>query len=294
MSKIGILGMGGMGHRIAAELISGGHDVFTCLAGRGALSKARAADAGVRNVETLESLIGEAEIAPSIMPPEEALSAATKIGAAFKATGSNAFYVDCNAISPQTSREIGETVTSAGGRYIDGGIVGMPPQGGQRVRLFVSGMELDALSPLDGHGLDLKPVGPDIGQASGIKMCYAALTKGQMTLHASVLMLAQALDLFEPFVEELENSQNDAWQRMQFTTPFIAPDSARWVGEMYEIAATFKDAHLPDGFHTAASQVFEAAAATPLAAATRETADFSTPLGDVVALYTTACQAALK
>ncbi|MAN61464.1 MAG: hypothetical protein CMI60_05890 [Parvibaculum sp.] len=63
---------------------------------------------------------------------------------------------------------------------------------------------------------------------------------------------------------------------------------------MNEIAATFRAAHLPAGFHEAAAQVFKAAAATPLAAATRETADFSTPLSDVVALYTDACQTALQ
>ncbi len=294
MSTIGILGMGGMGHRVAAELNDGGHRVLTCLAGRSDLSKTRAAQAGAHNVDTLEALVGEAEIILSIMPPEEARSVAAKISTAFKAADSDAYYVDCNAISPQTSQDIGAQVVKAGGRYIDAGIIGMPPQNGQRIRLFVSGPDLEAVAPLDGHGLDLKPVGSQIGQASGIKMCYAALTKGQMTLHAAVLMLAHALDLFEPLSAELELSQNDAWQRMQFTTPFIAPDSGRWVGEMNEIAATFRQARLPAGFHEAAAQVFEAAAATPLADATRETADFSTPLSDVVALYTNACQTALQ
>lgn len=294
MSTIGILGMGGMGHRVAAELNEGGHRVLTCLASRSDLSRTRAAQAGAQDVDSLEALVEEAEIILSIIPPEDAAPAAAKISSAFKTTGSNAYYVDCNAIAPQTSLDIAAGIVANGGRYIDAGIIGMPPQNGQRIRLFVSGPDLDALSPLDGHGLDLKPVGPVIGQASGIKMCYAALTKGQMTLHAAVLMLAHSLDLLEPLSAELELSQNDAWQSMQFTTPFIAPDSGRWVGEMNEIAATFRAAHLPAGFHDAAAQVFEAAATTPLAAATRETADFSTPLSEVVALYTDACQAALQ
>lgn len=294
MSTIGIIGMGGMGHRVAAELNEGGHDVLTCLAGRSDLSKSRAAQAGARAVPSLKDLVREAEIILSIMPPEEAFSVATEIGAAFRATDSNAYYVDCNAISPQSSQNIGTEIVTSGGRYIDAGIICMPPQNGRRIRLFVSGSDLNVLAPLDGHGLDLKQVGPAIGQASGLKMCYAALTKGQMTLHAAVLMLAHSLDLFVPLADELALSQKDAWQRMQFTTPFIAPDSRRWVGEMNEIAATFRAAHLPAGFHEAAAQVFEAAAATPLAAATRETADFSTPLADVVALYTNACQTALQ
>jgi len=294
MSTIGIIGMGGMGHRVAAELNEGGHRVLTCLAGRSDLSRTRAAQAGAQGVDSLEALVEEAEIILSIMPPEDVASTAARISSAFKTTASNAYYVDCNAIAPQTSQDIGSGIVANGGRYIDAGIIGMPPQNGHRIRLFISGPHLDALSPLDGHGLDLKPVGPTIGQASGIKMCYAALTKGQMTLHAAILMLAHSLDLLGPLSAELELSQNDAWQRMQFTTPFIAPDSGRWVGEMNEIAATFRAAHLPAGFHDAAAQVFEAAAATPLAAATRETADFSTPLSEVVALYTDACQTALR
>ncbi len=294
MSTIGIIGMGGMGHRVAAELNDGGHRVLTCLTGRSDLSRTRAAQAGAQDVDSLEALVDAAEIILSIMPPENAASVAARISSAFKTTGSNAYYVDCNAIAPQTSQENGAGIVANGGRYVDAGIIGMPPQNGQRIRLFVSGPDLDALSPLDGHGIDLKPVGPTVGQASGIKMCYAALTKGQMTLHAAVLMLAHSLDLLGPLSAELELSQNDAWQRMQFTTPFIAPDSGRWVGEMNEIAATFRAAHLPHGFHDAAAQVFEAAAATPLAAATRETADFSKPLSEVVALYTDACQTALQ
>lgn len=294
MSKVAIVGMGGMGHRMAAELTAGGHDVLTCLAGRGALSKARAEEAGARDVGTLDMLVGTAEIILSVMPPEHAPTFATEIASACRSTSASPLYVDCNAVSPQTAGSIGATITDAGAQFIDGSIIGMPPQNGNRVRLYVSGPDLDRLAPLDGYGMDIKPVGPTLGQASGLKMCYAALTKGQMTLHAGVLMLAHALDLFEPFSKELELSQNDAWQRMQFTTPFIAPDSGRWVGEMREIAATFRSAHLPTGFHEAAAQVFEAAASTPLANATRETADFSRPLDQVVALYAAASQAVLK
>ncbi len=289
-----MIGMGGMGHRVAAELNAGGHDLITCLEGRSALSKTRAAEAGVRDTGALNTLVSEAEILLSIMPPEDALAVAREVAAACRATGSSPLYIDCNAVSPATSQQIGDTIAAAGGQYIDAGIIGMPPQNGQRIRLFVSGAHLEALDPLDGHGLDLKPVGPHIGQASGLKMCYAALTKGQMTLHSAVLMLAHALDLYEPFTEELALSQTDAWQRMQVTTPFIAPDSGRWVGEMHEIAATFRSAGLPAGFHEAAAQVFEAASATPLAQETRETAKFDTPLPEVVKLYTDACQAALK
>ena len=289
-----MIGMGGMGHRVAAELANGGHELLTSLEGRSALSKERAAEAGARDTGPLSALVGEADILLSIMPPEDALSVATEVAAVCVAKGAFPLYVDCNAVSPETSQQIGDIIVGAGGRYIDAGIIGMPPQNGQRIRLFVSGDNLEMLTPLDGHGLDLKPVGPHIGQASGLKMCYAALTKGQMTLHSAVLMLAHALDLYEPFSEELSLSQTDAWQRMQVTTPFIAPDSGRWVGEMHEIAATFRGAHLPTGFHEAAAKVFEAASATPLAQETRETAKFDTPLPEVVKLYTDACQSALK
>ncbi len=291
MSRVAIIGMGGMGHRMAAELTSGGHDVLTCLAGRGTLSQARAQEAGARDVYTLDALVRDAEIILSVMPPEQADAFAAKIASACQKTQSTPLFVDCNAVSPQSAVAIGEKIAAAGADFVDASIIGMPPQDGKRIRLYVSGPHVDRLAVLDGHGLDLKPIGPNVGQASGLKMCYAALTKGQMTLQTAVLMLAEALDLFEPFSEELELSQNDVWQRMQFIAPFIAPDSARWIGEMREIAATFGAANLPTGFHDAAAQVFAAAASTPLAQATRETADFSTPLQDVVALYTAACQA---
>ncbi len=36
-----------------------------------------------------------------------------------------------------------------------------------------------------------------MGRASGIKMCYAALTKGTFTLHTAVLVAAEAMGLID-------------------------------------------------------------------------------------------------
>jgi 3-hydroxyisobutyrate dehydrogenase-like beta-hydroxyacid dehydrogenase len=51
--------------------------------------------------------------------------------------GFTGVYVDANAVSPQTAREIGSAIETRGGSYVDGGIVGAPPRKGASERLEV-------------------------------------------------------------------------------------------------------------------------------------------------------------
>ena len=43
------------------------------------------------------------------------------------AAGFTGVYADANAISPGTARQVRALVEAAGGRYVDGGIIGPPP-----------------------------------------------------------------------------------------------------------------------------------------------------------------------
>ena len=99
-------------------------------------------------------------------------------------------------------------------------------------------------------------------------MCYAALTKGTLTLQTAVLIAAERLGLRDVLWREFEVSQTKAAASMTENTPFLPADSARWVGEMEEISATFTQAGLPSGFHEAAADIFRLLARSQFASET--------------------------
>jgi len=57
-------------------------------------------------------------------------------------------------------------------------------------------------------------------------------------------------------IAEWHRSQADLPKRSENAARGTARKAWRWVGEMDEIAATFADDGLPDGFHRAASELY--------------------------------------
>jgi len=286
---IALLSPGDMGHRVGAVLCEAGASVATVFEGRSPATKARAERAGIADLGDLATLVQRADVLLSILPPAAAEELARKVAAAAGVSGRSGrlLYADCNAIAPATALRIQAIVEQAGMDFVDGGILGPPPgRGGAGTRLYVSGSRAGELESLadEERGLLVRGLGALPGRASGLKMVYAGLTKGTMTLHAAVLTTAWRLGLFPELVRELRESQSEAWRRMG-VLPFLPADAQRWVGEMEEIATTFGAAGLPRGFHEGAAAVFRAMAQTPFAAETRETLDTRRTLEEAIRAF---------
>ena len=114
------------------------------------------------------------------------------------------------------------------------------------------------MSPGVGTGsvLDARVVGDEPGAASALKMCYAAWTKGTAALLLAVLAVATAEGVDADLIDEWDISQPDLCSVRIAPAQGSTPKAWRFAGEMDEIAATFRDAGLPSGFHDAAAEVF--------------------------------------
>src|SRR5207253_8481811 len=130
-----------------------------------------------RDVPDLDALVAEADLILSVLVPAEALPLAERVAAGLRRMGATPVYADLNAIAPGTVARIDRLITEAGARFVDGGIIGGPPKRGSNTRIYVSGPETAPLEALRDCSLDVRVVGPQIGQASGLKMVYAASTK---------------------------------------------------------------------------------------------------------------------
>jgi 3-hydroxyisobutyrate dehydrogenase-like beta-hydroxyacid dehydrogenase len=285
MDRIAILMPGDMGHGVGRALRQHGHDVMTCLTGRSARTRGLAEAAGMRDAGSLEALVAEADLILSILPPDAAVAQATSVAAAITATGARPVYADCNAVSPTTARQTGAIIAAAGARFIDCGIIGFAPGKGKATRFHISGPDTSAMERLDGKGIVVLPMGPEIGRASALKMVYAGLTKGTMTLHTAILTAAWQLGVYDETIAEFTDSQPAALEAMRARVPRIPADAGRWTGEMEEIAATLASVGVTPAFHQAAAEICRLLDRTPFAAETRETLDLSRSIDDAVPVY---------
>ena len=281
---IAILSPGDMGGGVGAALVEQGHDVIACVADRSGETQARAQRLGFRLAADLESLLAEADLVLSILPPEAALGLARDFAAAMRRSGSAPPYADCNAISPETARAIGALFQGTGAPFIDGGIIGAAPRPDRPpTRFYVSGEAAGLMDALDGKGISVRHVGREIGRASAVKMCYASITKGTNTLHTAAMIVADALGVGETVRAEIDESLPAVMQHMRGTIPRLPADSGRWVGEMEEIARTFASAGVTPRFHQGAAETFRLLDSTPYGRETRETMDTARTLEETVA-----------
>ena len=283
VKKIAILSPGDMGHAVGRVLSEQGFDILTHLEGRSQRTCALAKDAGFRISATLNELIHEADLLLSILVPASAETVAKEIAQSLQETGEATLIADCNAISPMRSEYIGRIIESAGGRYIDASIIGHPPGRDAPPRFYVSGQYADALLALDGKGIAVKALGGDVGRASGIKMCYAALTKGTSTLQVALLTVAESLGLGSELHEELAYSQKAALRSMESGIPRLPPNAHRWIGEMEEIATTFAAQGVTPNFHLGAAAIYRLLEQTPYAIESPEDIDSNRTLTQTIA-----------
>jgi len=246
MVVVGLLHPGEMGSAIGAVLRSAGATVLWASDGRSDATRQRADAAGLEDAGSAAALARRAEVILSVCPPHAARDVLRSV------RGFSGVYVDANAVSPATARELARAE-----RFVDGGIVGPPPVGGQTTRLYLSGAEASAVAALfAGTPVDARVVSEAPGDASAVKMAYAAWTKGTAALLLAIRALARAEGVEAPLLAEWERSLPELLERSDRAAASAGEKGWRWVGEMEEIAATFADAGLPDGFHLAAAQIF--------------------------------------
>lgn len=283
-NTIGILSPGDMGHTVGDVLCQNGLRVITCLEGRSQRTRDLAQKAGIVDVPTYPQLVAEADLILSIMVPAQAMNAAEAVADALQQTDTTLTYSDCNAISPQTVRKIGEIITSADGIFVDASIIGPPPRSPGATRFYASGPHLNVFADLNNYGLDVRVLGDEIGLASAIKMCYASLTKGLTALCTELLTAAEVLGVSDALTKEFQLSQAALYERMERGLPGMPPKARRWIGEMEEIADTFAHVGLTPHILAGAADMYCLVSETHLADLSPEARDQFPTLAELITI----------
>ena len=254
IQTIGLLHPGAMGVTVGASIKAGGSRVIWASQGRSKATLDRAGSAGLEDAGSLSELVRTSDAIISVCPPHAAVDVAAQV----IRIGFDGVYVDVNAVSPGTAREVMKLIQDAGARYVDGGIIGPPAHEPGWTRLYLSGKQADDVASLFAKGnMDAIVIGDEPGAASALKMCYAAWTKGSSAMLLAIRALAEAEGVSDALLNEWNKSQPGLEKRSEGAAAGTAPKAWRFVGEMEEIAATFREAGLPDHFHLGAADLYK-------------------------------------
>ena len=265
ITNVGVVSPGDMGQAIAGRLKESGLNVYAALDGRSERTKTLAREAGLTDRGSMEKLVATCELVLSVINPGEALNVAREVAAAMKKTARKIALADLNAVSPQTAREADRMIREAGGMFIDGGIIGPPPRGEKdKPRIYVSGPDAYLFEQVSHPNLLIRVLSERVGDASGVKMCYAAMTKGTTALAVELLVAARKLGVEQALEKELRESRSDVFDWQMKNIAVMPPKAYRWVPEMQEIAKTFGELGLTRRIFEGATDIYALVAATPL------------------------------
>ncbi len=282
IQTVGILSPGDMGQAIASVLNQNGLKTIAALDDRSERTRQLAAAANIQDVGSLTQLVIESDLVLSVLVPAAAAEVAEQVAEVISNVGKQILYVDGNAIAPQKVKRIAQLIESSGATFVDASIIGPPPRVPWPHRIYASGKQAVEFQQLRNYGLDIRVIGDEIGQASGLKMSYAALTKGLTAIGAELLIAAHRLGLDEQLWEEVSSSQPELAAILTRSIPSMTPKAHRWIGEMEEIAETFQELGLTERIFYGAADVYRLVKDTSLGKETPEECKRNRSLRDII------------
>ncbi|HXZ47714.1 MAG TPA: DUF1932 domain-containing protein [Usitatibacter sp.] len=205
MTVVGFLGFGEVAAHFSAALRDGGAEVlaFDVLLDRpgGREKLAARAHGAPPAFVPLPEMFGRAEVVLSTVTTDVALEAARSCAPHLRP---GQLFVDLNAASPATKREIAAVVRAAGADFVEGAILSAVGVAGAKAKVLVCGARAaEAARRLGGLGLDFRDYGTEVGKASSFKMLRSVFSKGVEALLVESLLAARRAGVEEDLWREI-------------------------------------------------------------------------------------------
>lgn len=255
---VGILHPGVMGAALGSALKAHAGAVIWADAGRSHATAKRAELADLQAVPDAADLARRAQVIISICPPHAARDVAREVADALGDRTERPLYVDANAVSPDTVREI--DCVLGPGTVCDGAVIGPPAWQRGTTVLWLSGPGADAAAGLfEGSPFDARVLGQEIGTASGLKACFALQSKALPTVWLALSEAAERFGVTDELRGELERTGTGYDAALADVRAKAASRGWRWAGEMEEAADALAAIDVPDGFSRAAAELYRRA-----------------------------------
>jgi 3-hydroxyisobutyrate dehydrogenase-like beta-hydroxyacid dehydrogenase len=265
VQTVGVVSPGAMGSAMGGALARGGLRVVTTVSGRSGRTRRLAERAGVELLPDQASVVREADVVLSIVPPEAAEAVTADLSTASRSQNVKLLIADLNAIAPATAQRAEATAAEASCEFVDGSISGPPPWKAGTTRLYLSGPRATELATLPFEGVETIVVGQDVGAASAVKMSTASVYKGSTALLTQALLAAHWHGVLEHVLADLRLGSPELVSHVERRLANAATKANRYVGEMHEIAASQSAAQLTPALFEAMAEVYEALSRASLA-----------------------------
>jgi len=262
--RIGFVGLGIMGSRMAARLLGQGHElaVWNRTAGKAAPLAARGARAAPSPAEAAR----DAEVLFSMLSTPEAVreSAVARPDTFLPSLRPGRIWADCTTVDPASCRAMAREAAARGVRFVEAPVAGslLPAERGELV--FLAGGEaadVEEVRPLLlAMGKKVVHGGP-VGAGSAMKLAVNILLGGAMTSFAEALRLGSALGVPRATLFE-------ALLGVPAAAPFLA--GKRRKIEEGEYGAEFPLRWLHKDLHLAATAAYAEGIALPVTNAMKE------------------------
>ncbi|MDC3033054.1 DUF1932 domain-containing protein [Litorivicinus sp.] len=234
----------------AGEALSGGFKSQSPVAWDQKLSsntsgfRERIQSAGFQPASSLENALVDIDWVVSLVPADQAAVVCEQVCSSVR---SKFPYLEMNSCSPGTKRSNSQMVADAGGVLADVAI--MSPVNPSRLEtpLLVSGSSAeDCVNFLNHFGYNASLCGPDVGQASALKMTRSIMIKGVEALSAECFLTAQRLGIQPEIVASLTKSFDGLdWLRLgRYNLERMSKHGIRRAAEMREVVATIQETGL--------------------------------------------------
>lgn len=205
--KIGMIGIGLMGHGIASNLVRHGHELAVLdHPGNQPLDALKAAGAAVMG--SARELAARSELVILVVTGSPQVEAVlTAPGGVLEGLQPGAVVIDCSTAIPSSTLRMAQAVQAAGGHFLDAPMTRTPKEAAEgRLNLLVGGEAalLERCRPvLRCFAENIGHVGP-VGAGHGMKLLHNFVSLGMVTLLAEAAACAQASGVApQAFVEVL-------------------------------------------------------------------------------------------
>jgi 3-hydroxyisobutyrate dehydrogenase-like beta-hydroxyacid dehydrogenase len=227
--KVGFIGFGEVATTISKGLRDKAVEIYTSLEGRTPRTCSLAEKTGVNICEDQIEVAKNSDILISTVTPSQAVEVARAVGKYSKGV-----YADINNVSPKTVEEALSYIEN--GKTVDAAIMGSIKRLGFNVPIIVSGSSAIQFMKLNKYGMNIKVIGPEIGQASTLKMLRSSYTKSVSALLFESLYSAYKLGLDEELLKSLEETECPGFRESAISRiTSSAFHAERRAQELYEI-----------------------------------------------------------
>ncbi len=229
-TRIGFIGLGAMGGRIAGRLLDAGHPVYAT--NRTAAKAQPLIERGLTWLDTPRDVAASTDVVLSMVTDDNALEAiATGPRGLLAGLGARQVYVDMSTVSPRASRRLAERVRATGAHMLDAPVSGSVPQAESGTLAIMVGGEREAFAAVEPLlrelGRTVTHVGPN-GQGLVLKLAINISLAVQTLAFSEGLLLAERAGADPDVAAEVMSTSSIGSPMLKARTPLILhlPDHA--------------------------------------------------------------------